>query len=240
MKVRQIYDKNKRIAAFAGSIGIDKNNPASMTMRFSKQKLDDAGLSWLCLGQQNDTIILEVPFSESELDNTQFIFEDDDITIIYAPYIEYGDEFSIDASTYHEDFHVIDKENSLIAITHEEDIVGSFEIKYHSIFIDGHAEITSKENAKTFAEDEEAVRQYLLQHLCIIKNELWYNYTYGLPLTYKNISKAMIDAEAISIITSCPDVVDLIDFDSSLSNHNYTMSFKVDTRFGKIEISDTF
>ena len=97
-----------------------------------------------------------------------------------------------------------------------------------------------KDAQDSYSEDANAVVQYMIQHLSIMKNELWYDFQYGLPLLSKGVTKAMIDSEAISIIYSNPDVAELESFSSVISNvngsMNYSASFSVITIYGKQQI----
>lgn len=100
-----------------------------------------------------------------------------------------------------------------------------------------------KQSAIAYSNDADAVVQYLSQHLSIMKNELWYNYLYGLPLLQKDVTKAIIDSEAISIIYSDPDVIELISYDSevvydaTISGYEYSASFKLQTKYGDVFVT---
>lgn len=101
-----------------------------------------------------------------------------------------------------------------------------------------NAKFIDTSDKSSYAKDLEAVRQYLIQHLSIIQHELWYNYMYGLPLFDTGITKAMIDAEVISIINSNSAVRNISKFNSDLKDkHNYVAVFTVNTIYGDIEIS---
>lgn len=101
-----------------------------------------------------------------------------------------------------------------------------------------NAKFIDSSDKSSYAKDLEAVRQYLIQHLSIIQHELWYNYMYGLPLFDTGITKAMIDAEVISIINSNSAVRNISKFNSDLKDkHNYVAVFTVNTIYGDIEIS---
>ena len=111
---------------------------------------------------------------------------------------------------------------------------------YRSKFVNSEGNLTSKENACTYCKDIDAVRQYLLQHLAVIKHELWYNYEYGLPIFEKGLTKAMIDAEVAMIIYDCNAVESILSFESTTNkNHEYHLSFSVMTKYGKLDLIDT-
>lgn len=105
-------------------------------------------------------------------------------------------------------------------------------------FVDSNGNDVEKKYASSYTTELEAIRQFLIQHLSVIQHELWYNYLYGLPLTQKGISKAMIDAEVISIIMSCAGVQDIQTFDSYIqSSHIYSATFEVLTIYGNLTLS---
>lgn len=121
---------------------------------------------------------------------------------------------------------------------------GNF-IKYkHSKFINDEGQLITYDNEIdkkcTYVNEIEGIRQYLLQHLAIMKHELWYNYEYGLPLLEKGLSKAMIDAEVLLIIFDCPGIKSIESFDSYIDNyHEYRLSMSILTIYGKLDLIDT-
>ena len=119
--------------------------------------------------------------------------------------------------------------------------IGVYSRLCRSKFIDAEGNIvTDQETSSTYAKDAEAVRQYLLQHLAVIKHELWYNYEYGLPLFQKGLTKAMIDAEVVSIIYQCPQIESILDYTSYVDDNNqYHLSFSLLTKYGKLDMIDT-
>lgn len=88
-----------------------------------------------------------------------------------------------------------------------------------------------------FSKQQEGVSDSLTQRLSLIKGELWYNITYGLPLFDKIKSKVLIDSQVINIITSHPDVIRINNFSSTLERNNYSCYIKVITQYGNIDIN---
>lgn len=102
--------------------------------------------------------------------------------------------------------------------------------KHLALFVD--------ENDKhaNYSYKKEAVKDSLTQRLSVIKNELWYDYQYGLPLTDKVRNKAIMDAYVIKIILAHPDVLDIEGFESIQEKNNYSCYFIVNTIYGQIEL----
>ena len=89
-----------------------------------------------------------------------------------------------------------------------------------------------------YANDIDAIVESLRQRLSVMKNELWYDYLYGLPLLQKGVTKAMIDSDAILMITYCPGVVSLNKFVSEIdvATKEYKLDFAVTTIYGDASI----
>ena len=94
----------------------------------------------------------------------------------------------------------------------------------------------SNDKHANYAEKAEAVANSLKQWLSVIKHELWYDYEYGMPLTDKIKSKAIIDAYIAEKIMQHPDVMGITDFESRQDGHFYTCYFIVSTIYGQIEV----
>lgn len=88
-----------------------------------------------------------------------------------------------------------------------------------------------------YAKEQEGVSTSLTQRLSVIKNELWYDYNYGVPLFDKVKSKAFIDSYLISTILKHPDVTQLIDFTSNVDKNSYSCTFKVKTKYGDLTVN---
>lgn len=102
---------------------------------------------------------------------------------------------------------------------------------------DGSAKwFNSNDKHDNFAEKQEYTADVLTQKLNIIRNELWWNVTYGLPLLNKLISKSSIDAAIIEIVLAQDEVEDIISLTSSLNKHKYSAEIKIKTIYGDIQI----
>lgn len=99
---------------------------------------------------------------------------------------------------------------------------------------DGSADFT--DDKMSFDDNLAGVINSLTQRLSVLKNELWYNYSYRMPLIDKNKSKAKINTFILSTIHECPDVVDVLAFKSDIINHDYSCSIQVLTRYGEAVI----
>lgn len=83
------------------------------------------------------------------------------------------------------------------------------------------------------------VRDGLIPRLSVIKGELWYKMSYGLPLMEKIRSKGIYDSIIVRYITEYPDVTNLEEFSSNLDRHTYTFDSIINTVYGeKINLSN--
>lgn len=89
-------------------------------------------------------------------------------------------------------------------------------------------------NKNSFSDKQVAVKDSLTQRLSVLKGELWYRVSYGIPLFDKVNSKTLIDTFVISTITDNKEVVRIENFESSLRNHNYTCNMKIITSYGDL------
>lgn len=94
-----------------------------------------------------------------------------------------------------------------------------------------------KIQAQSFVESIDAVTTALNQRLSIIKNELWYNMSFGLPLTDKVSSKYIIDASINEIVLNTQHVVEIMRFESSISGHTYKCNMTIRSDYGIIRLS---
>lgn len=93
-------------------------------------------------------------------------------------------------------------------------------------------------NAKvSFSEKQQSVCDSLTQRLHVIKGELWYNVSYGLPLMDKNRKKIDFDTFVLTTITNHPDVQSVISFTSQIVNRKYTCNVQIQSVYGQIDIS---
>lgn len=86
---------------------------------------------------------------------------------------------------------------------------------------------------KNYSTEQEGVRDSLIQRLSVIKGELWYKASYGLPLTEKIKNKGIYDAIIINIIMDHPDVVNIESYESIVVNRTYTFNFTVLTVYNE-------
>ena len=78
---------------------------------------------------------------------------------------------------------------------------------------------------------QRGVADNLVQRLSILKNELWWQINYGLPVLEKHKNKSIIDSVIINIVLSNRDVKNIIRFESKVESHIYKFSMIVDTVF---------
>lgn len=84
--------------------------------------------------------------------------------------------------------------------------------------------------SKNYVGEQQGVVDSLIQRLSVIKGELWYNPTYGLPLVDKIRSKGLMDAAVADIIYNQPDVELINSFTSDIGkSHIYSFDFSVIT-----------
>lgn len=91
----------------------------------------------------------------------------------------------------------------------------------------------------SYATGGEGVKNALIPRLSVIKGELWYKSSYGLPLMDKIKSKGIYDSIIVKYITDYPDVNNLEEFISTLEEHTYTFNCVIETIYGeKINLSN--
>ena len=90
--------------------------------------------------------------------------------------------------------------------------------------------------AENFSNQQQGVRDSLVQRLSVLKGELWYKISFGIPLFDKVHSKTLIDTHVASVVTSHPDVQRIENFESSLQNHRYTCNMSIVTIYGNIQL----
>lgn len=89
----------------------------------------------------------------------------------------------------------------------------------------------------SFSSGKQGVVDNLTQRLSIIKNELWYNISYGLPLFDKNHSKTAFDAFILTVVNQHPEVNNIIEFSSKVVNHKYSCHIQIQSVYGLIDIN---
>lgn len=88
-----------------------------------------------------------------------------------------------------------------------------------------------------YATEQEGVVNSLIQRLSVIQGELWWQMDYGIPLFSNVSSKAIMDSSIIDMTLEHEDVLEFIDFNSTLENHNYRCNFEVLTTYGNIIVN---
>ena len=91
--------------------------------------------------------------------------------------------------------------------------------------------------ADSFVYQQEGVAADLTQRLSVLKNELWYQINYGLPLLDKIKSKAVVDASVLDVITSHPNVVRVSKFESQVLNRKYSCKATIESEFGPVQLN---
>jgi len=89
---------------------------------------------------------------------------------------------------------------------------------------DGSELASQKED---IAEGEDSLQYSIRQKLSVIKNELWYNYKFGIPLVDKIVNKAFIDAYIITTVKDINGVRTISNFVSQVENKTYRCSFVI-------------
>lgn len=107
--------------------------------------------------------------------------------------------------------------------------------------VDGNVVWFNKVNKATkldssFSEAQQSVVDSLTQRLSVIKTELWYDISYGLPLFDKVKNKIAMDGAVASIVTSHPDVISMSSFESAIVNRKYSCKFQAVTKYGNVQV----
>lgn len=98
---------------------------------------------------------------------------------------------------------------------------------------DGSAKFYNADKS-SFSEKQTAVADSLTQRLSVLRGELWYRVSYGIPLFDKVNSKTLIDTFVASTVTGHEDVVRIESFESLLQNHKYTCNMKIISVYGDL------
>lgn len=85
-----------------------------------------------------------------------------------------------------------------------------------------------------YSSEKDAIKDSLMQRLSVIKNELRYDYNYGIPLIDKLNDKATVDAWIIREINKHPDVNSIKEFASEIVDRVYSCFFILDTVYGEV------
>jgi len=91
-----------------------------------------------------------------------------------------------------------------------------------------------------YVSNEEAVTHSLIPRLSIIKGELWYEPTYGIPLLDRIRSKDIFDSTLIKMITIHPQVSGIKSIESTVNGHTYVFNVKINSIYGtEVSISNS-
>lgn len=101
----------------------------------------------------------------------------------------------------------------------------------------GTAKLFDNVQHNNFSKEQQSVADSLNQSLSVIKNELWYNYNFGVPIESQNKTKLNIDIFIIDIINSNSDVKNIIEFNSIVDKGHYHCNMVIDSVFGKVELT---
>lgn len=102
--------------------------------------------------------------------------------------------------------------------------------------LDGTAQFYD-DKKNSFSNQQQAVADSLTQRLSVIKSELWYRVSYGLPLYEKTKSKPLMDSSVLEIVKSHQDVVNVLSFSSQIVNKTYTCKLEIQSIYGNISLS---
>lgn len=104
---------------------------------------------------------------------------------------------------------------------------------------DGTAKFYNENNKHdNYSVSQEGVVDSLIQRLNVIKGELWYNVSVGIPLFEKSKKVGIMDSYIITTILDHPDVISILEFKSEiLNNHIYNCYFKVATIYGDLDVN---
>lgn len=111
--------------------------------------------------------------------------------------------------------------------------------KYNVVFFGSYGlnEDGTAKKAPNYSNEQDAVVNALTQKLSVIKGELWYKMSYGLPLFEKNKSQLLFDSFVAEVISKEPDVISVLEFDSEVFNKIYNCNMKLMTKYGEITLS---
>ena len=88
----------------------------------------------------------------------------------------------------------------------------------------------------SFDDNQNAVRDSLIQKLSVLKNELWFNYQFGMPIEQKERSKLAIDSYIITAVEGQEGYRSIKSFVSKVENKNYTCDMTIETIYGDIQL----
>lgn len=246
MKCRRIYkwiDENEvehNDIVWFGSYGRTEIEHVNIVERNKSTSFSNAGrgeISTILLEnvKPNSTITLTVQFTTIASLKVYSINEEETSTlIINRTNVQTGSPISLNINrsdtknvqiVYQSGASTAAREVNLDYIEIEKTIYYEYKTKFYN-------EVNKHDN---YAYQNEGVKNSLIQRLSVIKNELWYNKNYGIPLLDKTKNKGEIDGIIINIILSQEDVISIEDFVSIIKDTKYDCYFIVNTIYGQIE-----
>lgn len=91
--------------------------------------------------------------------------------------------------------------------------------------------------ANNYVDDLEAVVASLRQKLQVLRGELWYSSSFGLPLFDKNKSKISLDLAISNMVLATKNVITILHFESEIVDRNYHAKIEIKTTFGEAVVS---
>lgn len=91
--------------------------------------------------------------------------------------------------------------------------------------------------ADNYSTEQQGVADSLTQRLSILKGELWYQFSYGIPLFEKVKSKTYIDTYVATVVKNHPEVVNIIKFNSKLENRHYSAEMEILSSYGPLNFT---
>lgn len=108
---------------------------------------------------------------------------------------------------------------------------------FGSYGVDENGKAKFVENKENFSTNQQGVCDSLTQRLSILRNELWYDASYGLPLFDKIKSKIVLDSYIMTAIKEHPDVIEINNFNSKVIDNKYSCEMNITSTFGDISLS---
>ena len=87
-----------------------------------------------------------------------------------------------------------------------------------------------------FSDQQQGVSDSLTQRLSVLREELWYDIDYGLPL-FDKVRKPAMDSFSCSTVLNHPDVISIDEFSSQVINNKYSCSMTVVSVFGNVTLN---
>jgi len=90
--------------------------------------------------------------------------------------------------------------------------------------------------AINYVEEADAITSALRQKLSVIKGELWFNRSFGIPLIDKVKSKAIFDTYTMSIVNKQTGINNIKKFESTVERHDYHLNIELQSVYGDVRI----